>query len=147
MKDAKSCSTMYNFYVLRKARASFSHTCKRASDAHPFHFPFQSIPETPCPCPCQLVSVICVVQTTSLSQEEAIQVMEVPNHKLSLSKLNRSILRCRLTTPNLKNLSSPEAVRPPMYHFSAAITSRKPSDELSEPRLIRFSFAEAEFCI
>jgi hypothetical protein len=54
------------------------------------------------------------------------------NHKLKLSKLKQSPLLCRLTTPSLKNLSSPPAVRPPIYHFSAPNTSRNPSDEESE---------------
>lgn len=56
------------------------------------------------------------------------------DHKLSRSMLSRSPLRTRRTTPSLKNFSSPPAVRPPMYHLSAPITSRKPSDELSLPR-------------
>lgn len=36
-------------------------------------------------------------------------------------------------TPNLNTLSSPVAVRPPMYHFSVPKTSLNPSEELSEP--------------
>lgn len=48
--------------------------------------------------------------------------------------LSRSPLRTLLTTPNLKNLSSPPAVLPPIYIRSAPVTSRKPSDELSLPR-------------
>jgi len=57
-------------------------------------------------------------------------------YKLNLSKLRRSPLLCLLTTPNLKYLSSPVAVRPPMYHFSfpGPSTSRNPSLELSLPR-------------
>jgi len=38
-------------------------------------------------------------------------------------------------TPNLKYLSSPAAVLPPIYHFSAPSTSLKPSLELSLPLL------------
>lgn len=41
-----------------------------------------------------------------------------PNHKLSLSKLNRSPLLSFLTIPSLRYLSSPLAVLPPTYHFS-----------------------------
>lgn len=41
-----------------------------------------------------------------------------PPYKLNLSALTLSKLPSRLTTPNLKNLSSPPAVRPPTYHFS-----------------------------
>lgn len=59
-----------------------------------------------------------------------------PNaHKLNRSRLNRSPLRILLTTPSLKNLSSPAAFRPPMYIFSIPRTSRKPSLLLSLPRL------------
>jgi len=49
------------------------------------------------------------------------------NHRLNRSKLRLPPLLCRLTTPSLKYLSSPVAVRPPIYHFSAPSTSRKPS--------------------
>lgn len=59
----------------------------------------------------------------------------MPHHKLSLSKLNRSLLVCLLITPNLKYLSSPAAVLPPIYHFSAPNTSLNPSLELSLPLL------------
>lgn len=59
------------------------------------------------------------------------------NHKLSLSKLKLPPLLLLLTTPNLKYFSSPVAVRPPMYHFSAPSTSLKPSELLSLPRLPR----------
>lgn len=38
-------------------------------------------------------------------------------------------------TPNLKYLSSPAAVLPPIYHFSAPSTSLNPSLELSLPLL------------
>lgn len=58
------------------------------------------------------------------------------DHKLNRSKLNRSPLLTLLTTPNLKNFSSPAAVRPPIYHFSAPSTSLNPSEELSLPRLL-----------
>lgn len=50
--------------------------------------------------------------------------------------LSLSPLLTLLTTPSLKNLSSPPAVLPPMYILSAPVTSRKPSDELSLPRLL-----------
>lgn len=56
-------------------------------------------------------------------------------HKLNLSKLNRSLLVCLLMTPSLKYLSSPAAVLPPIYHFSAPSTSLNPSLELSLPLL------------
>lgn len=56
-------------------------------------------------------------------------------YRLRRSRLSRSWLRTRFTTPSLKNLSSPAAVRPPMYHLSAPSTSRKPSLLLSLPRL------------
>ncbi|KAG6240946.1 hypothetical protein E4U25_007140 [Claviceps purpurea] len=56
-------------------------------------------------------------------------------HKLSRSKLNPSLLLTLFTTPNLKNLSSPPAVLPPIYHFSAPRASRNPSLLLSLPRL------------
>ena len=59
--------------------------------------------------------------------------------------LRRSPLRTRRTTPILKNFSSPPAVRPPMYHLSAPMTSRKPSDELSLPRRL-FPADAAEDC-
>jgi len=49
-------------------------------------------------------------------------------HRLSRSKLSLSLLVCRLTTPSLKYLSSPAAVLPPIYHFSAPSTSLKPSE-------------------
>lgn len=40
-----------------------------------------------------------------------------------------------LTTPSLKNFSSPAAVRPPIYHGPLGwAASRKPSDALSDPR-------------
>lgn len=55
-------------------------------------------------------------------------------HKLIRSKLNRSPLLTLLTTPNLKNFSSPPAVLPPIYILSAPSTSRNPSLELSLPR-------------
>jgi hypothetical protein len=54
-------------------------------------------------------------------------------HRLNRSKLNLSLLVCLLTTPNLKYRSSPVAVRPPIYHFSAPSTSRNPSELLSLP--------------
>lgn len=57
------------------------------------------------------------------------------NHKLSLSKLKLPPLLLLRTTPNLKYFSSPVAVRPPIYHFSAPSTSLKPSELLSLPRL------------
>ncbi|KAG6024394.1 hypothetical protein E4U40_003310 [Claviceps sp. LM458 group G5] len=56
-------------------------------------------------------------------------------HKLSRSKLNPSLLLTLFTTPNLKNLSSPPAVLPPIYHFSAPRASRNPSLLLSLPLL------------
>lgn len=56
------------------------------------------------------------------------------SHKLIRSKLSRSPLRTLLTIPNLKNLSSPAAVRPPMYILSAPRTSRNPSELASLPR-------------
>lgn len=56
-------------------------------------------------------------------------------YKLIRSMLSLSPLRTLLTTPNLKKRSSPPAVLPPMYIRSAPVTSRKPSDELSLPRL------------
>ncbi|KAG5971353.1 hypothetical protein E4U58_007646 [Claviceps cyperi] len=56
-------------------------------------------------------------------------------HKLSRSKLNPSLLLTLFTTPNWKNLSSPPAVLPPIYHFSAPRASRNPSLLLSLPRL------------
>jgi hypothetical protein len=59
------------------------------------------------------------------------------SHKLILSKLNRSILLGLLTILNLYILSSPAAVLPPIYHFSAPKLSLNPSDELSEPLLPR----------
>lgn len=55
------------------------------------------------------------------------------HHKLNLSKLNRSPLLTRLTTPNLKNFSSPVAVRPPIYNFSVPSVSLNPSVELLLP--------------
>ena len=58
-------------------------------------------------------------------------------HKLSRSKLKLPPLFLRLTTPNLKYFSSPAAVLPPIYHFSAPSTSRKPSLLLSLPLLPR----------
>jgi hypothetical protein len=67
------------------------------------------------------------------------------NHKLKRSKLSRSILRCLLTTPSLKYRSSPVAVRPPIYHFSADNTSLNPSEELSEPLLTLFSGLDERF--
>jgi hypothetical protein len=67
------------------------------------------------------------------------------NHKLKRSKLSRSILRCLLTTPSLKNRSSPVAVRPPIYHFSADNTSLNPSEELSEPLLTLSSGLDERF--
>lgn len=57
-----------------------------------------------------------------------------PPHKLMRSKLKRSPLFTLLTTPNLKNFSSPPAVFPPIYILSAPSTSRNPSLELSLPR-------------
>lgn len=55
-------------------------------------------------------------------------------HKLILSKLRRSILRGLFTMLSLYTRSSPPAVRPPIYHFSAPIdVSRNPSVELSDP--------------
>jgi hypothetical protein len=80
------------------------------------------------PIPCRVSSVLC-------TQIRPV-MLQLSIHRLSLSKLNLSMLLCRFTTPNLKNRSSPAAVRPPMYHFSWPITSRNPSDELSEPRRI-----------
>jgi len=59
-------------------------------------------------------------------------------HRLNLSKLNRSPLLCRLTTPSLKYLSSPVAVLPPIYHFSFPSTSLKPSLLLSLPLLLTY---------
>ncbi|CRK42142.1 hypothetical protein BN1708_008673 [Verticillium longisporum] len=59
---------------------------------------------------------------------------QIAHHKLIRSRLNPSLLLTRLTTPILKNLSSPPAVRPPTYHFSAPSTSLNPSLELSLPR-------------
>ncbi|KAG6109889.1 hypothetical protein E4U13_005634 [Claviceps humidiphila] len=56
-------------------------------------------------------------------------------HKLSRSKLNPSLLLTLFITPNWKNLSSPPAVLPPIYHFSAPRASRNPSLLLSLPRL------------
>lgn len=56
------------------------------------------------------------------------------HHKLIRSKLSRSPLFTLLTTPNLKNFSSPPAVLPPIYILSAPNTSRNPSLELSLPR-------------
>lgn len=61
------------------------------------------------------------------------------NHRLFVYKLNRSrlkpsLLRIRRITPILKNFSSPPGVRPPIYHLSAPITSRKPSLLESLPR-------------
>jgi len=64
-------------------------------------------------------------------------VLLIRHHKLNLSKLNRSPLLCLLTTPSLKYLSSPPAVRPPTYHFSCPKTSLKPSELLSLPLLPR----------
>lgn len=55
-------------------------------------------------------------------------------HRLRRSKLRPSLLRTLLTTPSLKNFSSPRAVLPPMYHLSAPMTSLNPSLELSLPR-------------
>lgn len=57
------------------------------------------------------------------------------HQRLNLSELTLSRLRSRLTTPILKYLSSPAAVLPPTYHFSAPIVSRQfaPSEELSLP--------------
>ncbi|KAI0141829.1 hypothetical protein GGR57DRAFT_397462 [Xylariaceae sp. FL1272] len=55
-------------------------------------------------------------------------------HRLNRSRLNLSWLLTRFTTPSLKNFSSPPAVRPPMYHLSAPMTSLKPSELLSLPR-------------
>lgn len=56
------------------------------------------------------------------------------SHRLSRSRLKPSLLFTLLTTPSLKNFSSPAAVLPPMYHLSAPRTSRKPSLLLSLPR-------------
>lgn len=58
---------------------------------------------------------------------------ESESYKLSLSMLNPSLLLTLFTTPNLKYLSSPVAVRPPMYHFSAPLASLNPSLLLSLP--------------
>lgn len=54
-------------------------------------------------------------------------------HRLSLSMLKPSLLRTRFMTPSLKYLSSPVAVRPPIYHLSVPRTSLKPSLLLSLP--------------
>jgi len=72
------------------------------------------------------------------------------DHRLNRSKLNLSLLVCRLTTPNLKYLSSPVAVRPPIYHFSAPSTSRKPSllESLPlRPLLFGIYFPAVPFCM
>lgn len=58
-----------------------------------------------------------------------------PNQRLNRSKLSLSPLRTLLTTPNLKNFSSPVAVLPPIYSLSAPSASRNPSLLLSLPRL------------
>lgn len=63
------------------------------------------------------------------------------NHKLSRSRLNSPPLRRLLITPNLKYLSSPPCVLPPIYHFSFPMTSRKPSLELSLPLRFQAPFA------
>lgn len=56
-----------------------------------------------------------------------------PLHRLNRSRLNLSPLLTLLTTPNLKNFSSPCAVLPPMYILSAPKTSLKPSELESLP--------------
>lgn len=56
------------------------------------------------------------------------------SYKLSRSRLKPSLLLTLLTTPSLKNFSSPPAVLPPIYHLSAPIASLKPSLLLSLPR-------------
>ncbi|KAH7369238.1 hypothetical protein B0T11DRAFT_71911 [Plectosphaerella cucumerina] len=58
-----------------------------------------------------------------------------PPHRLNRSRLSPSLLLTLRTTPSLKKRSSPPAVLPPTYHLSAPRTSRKPSLELSLPRL------------
>ena len=64
-----------------------------------------------------------------------VKTTRVGSHKLSLSRLRPSMLRTLLTTPSLKNFSSPAALRPPMYHGPpTGLTSRNPSLELSLPR-------------
>lgn len=50
--------------------------------------------------------------------------------------LNPSLLLTLFTTPSLKYLSSPVAVRPPIYHFSAPFASLNPSLLLSLPLLL-----------
>lgn len=60
--------------------------------------------------------------------------VHAPDYKLRRSKLKPSLLLTRRITPSLKNFSSPPGVRPPIYHLSAPITSRKPSLLLSLPR-------------
>jgi len=57
-------------------------------------------------------------------------------HKLKRSRLRLPPLRCLFTTPSLKYFSSPAAVLPPIYHFSAPNTSLKPSELLSLPLLV-----------
>lgn len=65
-------------------------------------------------------------------------------YKLNRSLLSLSKLLSRRTTPILKYRSSPAAVRPPTYHFSAPIVSRQcmPSLLLSLPLLLAADVAE-----
>ena len=65
-------------------------------------------------------------------QESKIHQTQSP-HKLNLSMLKPSLLLTLFMTPSLKYLSSPVAVRPPIYHLSDPRTSLNPSLLLSLP--------------
>lgn len=106
------------------------------------HVPW-SVPQTPVPkmnTPSPFLMSCHVPSCPPSCQSQYIFPVSVvpphPNHhKLNRSKLNLSPLLTLLTTPNLKNFSSPVAVLPPIYNFSAPNASRNPSLLLSLPRL------------
>ena len=93
-------------------------------------------------------SILCIVP--AFMNHNPLHATTIPYseaHRLNRSKLNLSLLVCLLTTPNLKYLSSPVAVLPPIYHFSAPSTSRNPSELESLPlRALLFGIYRP-FCI
>lgn len=120
-------------------------SCLPCSYPYPYPYPYPvsypSVPKVSYPYPMSYPCHISIQNRSYPTRNQCnIQPSTLPPYKLNLSALTLSKLPSLLTTPNLKNLSSPPAVLPPTYHFSPpplpiSLNPPPPSPSLSLPLL------------